>query len=330
MQKRAFLPGLAAKAVGFTAGKVLPKTLNAGYKGLIRPMARMVFKRPGLAITGAIMPSWIGGNINTARGKGLSSLPRSLPKFASARRDALHASPTQGEEMSDKKYPSIFYKIEGFEKMAAEAEAAHRLVKRALSGPIGKILGGVSSSADAQKSVLGAVLSYARDYVTPAKGVAGPLLSPEQFSDYVINLTNKLSKKLPLKTELIQSLRNMPAVLKIGLPIAIAYPFVHKAYKQYQENKGTDQSYNDMLKIYPELQKENPQNTRQYFDYIKQYSPTVAKNPHAAGAIVRRFASTGGIAMDNSVIKNLLEVEKVKSDSKPRHEGMLGTIGAMI
>lgn len=313
MQKQAVGPllGLAGKAVGFTAGKVLPKTLNAGYKGLIRPMARMVFKRPGLAITGAMLPSWIGGNINTARGKGLSSLPRSLPKFASI----------QGEEMSDKKYPSIFYKIEGFEKMAAEAEAAHRLVKKAW---FGKLLGSSSSSAEAAKTVLAKALdAFAKN---PDMGTRRAV----EYGKDLITITNALGKKPSLWKEILQTTRNMPAVLKIGLPVGMAYPFVQKAYKQHMENKETDASYNHMLKIYPELQKENPQNTRQYFDYIKQYSPTVAKNPHAAGAIVRRFASTGGMAMDNSVIKNLLEVEKVKSDSKPRHEGVLGTIGAMI
>jgi hypothetical protein len=313
MQKQAIVPliGLAARGAVGLASKALPKALTMGYKGLARPIVRTAFKRPGMALTGAMMPSWIGGYMNTAREKGLSSLPRSLPKFASI----------QGEEMSDEKYPSIFYKIEGFEKMAAEAEAAHRLVKKAW---FGKLLGSSSSSAEAAKTVLGKALdAFAKN---PEMGTRRAV----EYGKDLITITNELGKKPPLWKEILQTTRNMPAALKIGLPIAIVYPFAHKAYKQYVENKETEGSYNDMLKIYPELQKENPRNTRQYFDYIKQYSPTVAKNPHAAGAIVRRFASTGGMAMDNSVIKNLLEVEKVKSDSKPRHEGVLGTIGALI
>lgn len=314
MQKRALLPGLISKAVGFAAGKVLPKTLNLGYKGLVRPMARMAFKHPGMALTGAIMPSWIGGYMNTVRQKGLSSLPRSLPKFANM----------QGEEMPDKKYPSIFYKIEGFEKMAAELEAAHRLVKKALFGSLGKVFSNNSSSAEAAKIILDKVLStYTK---APDMGPRRAIMLGKDL----MTITNELNKKPSFGKELIQAARNLPIAMKIAIPAIPAIYFTERAVRNAIENKKMDQSYNNMLSIYPELQKENPQNTRQYFDYLKRYSPTVAKNPHAAGAIVRRFASTGGMAMDNSVIKSLLEVEKVKSDAGREHQGVLGTLGAMI
>ena len=312
MQKQALLPGLISKAVGFAAGKVLPKALNVGYKGLVRPMTRMAFKHPGMAITGAMMPSWISGYMNTASQKGLSSLPRSLPKFASV----------QGEEMSDRKYPAIFYKIEGFEKMAAESEAAHRLVKKALFGSLGKMFGGNSSSAEAAKTILDKVLStYTK---TPDMGTRRAIMLGKDL----VTITNELNKKPSFLKEILQTTRNMPAALKIAIPTIPAIYFAERAVRGAIGNKKMDQSYNNMLRIYPELQKENPQNTRQYFDYLKRYSPTVAKNPHAAGATVRRFVS--GMAIDNSVIKSLLEVEKVKSDAGREHQGVLGTLGAMI
>lgn len=309
MEKQAFLPlvPLAAKAIGFTASKILPKALNAGYKGLVRPMARMAFKRPGLALTGAMMPSWIGGYSNTAGQKGLSSLPRKLPKFASAC--------TQGEEMLGDKYPDVFYKVAGFEKMAAEAEMAHRLVKRAF---LGKLLGG-SSSSDAQMKILDRVLrsvNIGKDELADA------------YADRLMKLVKEMSKKPSLGKELMQSARNMPATLKVGLPAVIAYPFASKAYKDYGENKEMDASYRNMLRVFPELQRESPQTTRQNFDFIKQYSPTVAKNPYAAGTLVKGVVAGRGI--DQSTIKTLLEVEKVKADTKPRNSGILATVGALI
>lgn len=323
MQKRAVGPllRLAGKAVGFTGGKVVPKMLNAGYKGLIRPIARMAFKHPGMALTGAMMPSWIGGYMDTAGKKGLISLPRSLPKFASI----------QGEEMSDKKYPSIFYKIEGFEKMAAEAEAAHRLVKKASF--LEKFVGGILGIGQKNQSFIPMVREKALGSLVE-KVVADPANTTQAVKEFknIIDAAGSARAAMGPKNlrEIVGRLRGISPIAglaAIGIP---SYYFGYNAYKKHKENEAVEESYHTMLKIYPELQKENPQNTRQYFDYIKQYSPTVAKNPHAAGAIVRRFASTGGMAMDNSVIKNLLEVEKVKSDSKPKHTGILGTIGALI
>jgi len=315
MEKQAFLPALAMRAAGAVVGKALPKALTAGYKGLIRPMARMAFKRPGMALTGAMMPSWIGGYANAAREKGLSSLPRSLPKFAS----------TQGEEMSDKKYPSIFYKIEGFEKMAAESEAAHRLVKKAFLGNLLKSITGIGqkSTFSVVKEELGKAL---------AKEVAESSADiPKLIAVYKNNL-GLAAKELKPK-----GLRELFATLRSGSPLigaaavgVPAYFYGSKAIKGYRENKEIDTSFANMLRIYPELGRESPQNTRQYFNYIKQYSPTVAKNPHAAGAIVKRFTSTGGMAMDNSVIKSLLEVEKTKGDAERRSQGILGTLGDLI
>lgn len=325
MEKQALIPGLISKAVGFTAGTVVPKTLTAGYKGLVRPVARMAFKHPGMALTGAMMPSWIGGYMNEAGAKGLSSLPRSLPKFASVSKIRSPKSEIrnskQGEQMSGEKYPAVFYQVEGFKKMAAESEVAHRLVKKAFFGSLGKMLGGSLSSADVQKTILGKVLDAVPENTKDI---------PKYLSD-LVGVANMASKKPSFGEQLLQTVRNMPAALQLAIPAIPAIYFAERAVRNALENKKVNQSYSDMLKIYPELQNENPQNTRQYFNYIKQYSPTVAKNPHAAGAIVKRFASTGGMAMDNSVIKSLLEVEKVKSDAgRSGHQGILGSIGEMI
>ena len=324
MQKQAIVPliGLAARRAVGLAGKALPKALTMGYKRLARPIVRKAFKHPGMVLTGAIMPSWIGGYMNTAREKGLSSLPRSLPKFASI----------QGDGMSGKKYPSIFYKVAGFEKMAAESEAAHRLVldwnrglekKSGLPMDIFKNITGFG-----QKSTISMIKEEMAKNLAKELPVRSVEEIPKLIADYKDRLaqTAKEIKPKNLK-EMLRGGSRLMGALAIGVP---AYYFGHKAYKDYQENKALEGSYNNMLKVYPELQRENPQNTRQYFDYIKQYSPTIAKNPHAAGAIIRRFASTGGIAIDSTMIKSLLEVEKVKSDAGDKHQGMLGALGAMI
>lgn len=330
MQKQAIAPllGMAAGGIArFTAGKVLPKILTTGYKGLVEPMARTALRHPGLAITGAMMPSWISGNMNAASQKGLSSLPRSLPKFAS--RDALHAS-KQGEEMSNK-YPSIFYKIEGFEKMAAEAEATHRLVRdwdRGLAKKAGTgmdIIKGITGWG--QKSTI----SILKEDM--AKSLAEDVrkaFSVKEIPKIVANYKDRIAlvaKEIKPKNlwEALRGGSKLMGALTIGIP---AYYFVNKAYKKYKENKEMDVSYKNILRTFPELQRENPHATRQNFDYIRQYSPTVAQNPYAAGTIIKGVVAGRGI--DQSTIKGLLDIEKVKSDSQPRHKGLLGTIGDMI
>lgn len=286
MEKQSFGPlfslagRAAAKTIGFGATKVAPKIFGAGWKAGVKPLGRFVMKRPGMALTGAFMPISMSGYMEGAQGKTLANLPRKLPsygaKFANARGDDM---------LNSKKHPSMFYELDDFEKMAAEAETAHRLVKKAFLGKAFKALGGE-------------------------------------------HIGRVLEAKTP--TRLLRSIKALPLSAKFGIPASIAAYGGYKLHKHLSNATEINESYKNMLNIHPDLQKENPENVKQYFDYIKTYSPTVAKNPHAAGAMVKRFVHSDGMLMDNSVIKSLLEVEKAKAESKPRKGGLLTEVSDIL
>lgn len=281
MEKQSFGPlvGLG-RAAAFAATKVAPKILGAGWKAGVKPLGRFVMKHPGMALTGAFIPSSMSGYMTGARDKTLASLPRKLPsygaKFASER----------GDDMSnDKKYPAIFYKLDGFKKMAAEAETAQRLVKKAFLGKLFKALGG-----------------------------------------------DHIERILKAKTldRLNRSIKTLPLSAKFGIPAGAAAFGGYEMHKHISNTNKVNDAYKDMLKIHPDLQKEDPRNVKQYFNYINTYSPTVAQNPHASGALVKRFVHSGGMLMDNSIIKSLLEVEKTKAETKAKDKGLLSRIGDIV
>lgn len=311
MEKQSFGPliGLAGRAVGFTATKVAPKILGAGWK-----MGRFAVKHPGMALTGAFLPSSMSGYMESARGQTLASLPRKLPsygaKFANARGDSMP---------NDREHPSIFYKLDGFEKMAEESVAARRLVKKAFFG-MGKLFGS-STTSEMKKEIYKKVI----DLVSNGKSV-------DEAVNIGKSMTAAAQKMRPPKSfwqESAQYARDLPTAAKIAIPAIPAALFAERTIHKALENKKMNDSYRDMLKIHTDLQKESPQTTKQYFDYIKTYSPTVAKNPHAAGALVKRFVHSGGMLMDNSVIESLLKIEKEKSNQSS-NKGILATIGAII
>lgn len=316
MEKQSFGPliGLAGRAVGFTAMKVVPKILGAGWNAGVKPFGRVVVKHPGMALTGAFLPTSMGGYMESARGQTLASLPRKLPsygtKFANIRGDSMS---------NDREHPSMFYKLDGFEKMAEETTVARRLVKKAFLG-IGKLFGS-SAASEAKKEIFKKVI----DLVGSGKSVDEAV----RIGNSMAEAAKKLRPQKSFWQESAQHFRDLPTAAKIAIPAVPAAIFGERTIHKAIENKKMNDSYRKMLKIHADLQKESPQTTKQYFDYIKTYSPTVAKNPHAAGALVKRFVHSDGMLMDNSVIESLLKIEKEKSNQSS-NKGILATIGAII
>lgn len=316
MEKQSFGPllGMAGRALGFTTTKVAPKILGAGWKVGVKPFGRFIIKHPGVALTGALLPSSMGGYMESARGQTLAGLPRKLPsygtKFANTRRDSV---------LKYREHPSMFYKLDGFEKMAGEAAAAQKLVKKAFLG-MGKLFGS-SATSEMKKEIYKKVI----DLVSNGKSVDDAV----DIGKSMITAAQKMRPPKSLWQESAQGYRDLPAAAKIAIPAIPAALFADRTIRKAIENKKMDDSYRSMLKIHTDLQKESPQTTKQYFDYIKTYSPTVAKNPHAAGALVKRFVHSGGMLMDNSIVESLLKIEKEKANQSS-NKGMLATLGAII
>lgn len=121
----------------------------------------------------------------------------------------------------------------------------------------------------------------------------------------------------------------------VGLGLITATPLTlvgTSVASDYKKRSQLNKSYNEMLDIYPEFKNEDQNNVKKYFKYISTYSPTVAMNPHASGALMKRFISGGNILLDPSVISSLITVEKdvastVESKGKARSKMMDTIIG---
>jgi len=71
-------------------------------------------------------------------------------------------------------------------------------------------------------------------------------------------------------------------------------------------------SYNQLMAKTPQLQNQDPNTVRDYFNIVKTYSPAAASNPIVAGALVNKMIEFGGV--DHKLIMDLMSMqEKVPS-----------------
>lgn len=91
-------------------------------------------------------------------------------------------------------------------------------------------------------------------------------------------------------------------------------------------------SYNQMLDLYPELKRENPEQVKLYFDTIRSSAPGLARQPLVAGSVVKRLVNFGGF--DHAVYKDLLSAQSViNGNSGHFGEQLLGlnkTVNSML
>lgn len=66
-------------------------------------------------------------------------------------------------------------------------------------------------------------------------------------------------------------------------------------------------SYQKMLQLYPELQRESPERVKLYFDSISNSSPSVAQQPLVAGSLIKRLINYDGF--DHAVYKDLVSAQ---------------------
>lgn len=78
-----------------------------------------------------------------------------------------------------------------------------------------------------------------------------------------------------------------------------------KALDAYQHHR----TFNRVMETYPELQQEDPDRVARSFELIKNYAPTIAKDPLGTGGILRNMLALPD-ALDTSMIKNLIDIEK--------------------
>jgi hypothetical protein len=67
-------------------------------------------------------------------------------------------------------------------------------------------------------------------------------------------------------------------------------------------------SYDQLMKKTPQLQSQDPETVKDYFNIVKTYSPAVAANPIVAGALVNKMIEFGGV--DHKLIMDLLEMQQ--------------------
>jgi hypothetical protein len=81
-------------------------------------------------------------------------------------------------------------------------------------------------------------------------------------------------------------------------------------------------SFKKMLQLYPELQRENPERVKTYFDSISQGSPDIASNPLVVGSLIKRMLNYDGFdtATYNELVGSQANIDRGRS------EGMKNTI----
>ena len=210
--------------------------------------------------------------------------------------------------MATGEYPSFLYKIDGFDKMAEEAAIAHSVVKKAFKLKLPSFLSSKTRRPFTLKE-------YIKDPHLHGTLKGDPVKMKEFVEGY-----KAVSKEFPkgsFRSTLTESIRDTPPTAILASALVTATPaaiLAEKVIGNKMEKRRTDRSYREMLRIYPDLKREKQDDVKRYFDYVKMYSPTVAKNPHAAGSVIKRLISSGGMLMDHSVIEGLLNVEKTRTE----------------
>ena len=85
-------------------------------------------------------------------------------------------------------------------------------------------------------------------------------------------------------------------------------------------------SFQKMLQIYPELQRENPDRVKLYFDSIANSSPSVAQQPLVAGSLIKRLVNYDGF--DHTVYKDLVSTQSALDKNRLQGEGNMISMGS--
>ena len=80
----------------------------------------------------------------------------------------------------------------------------------------------------------------------------------------------------------------------VGGLLPLAAVGIHGAVQGAMTQRATDASYQKMLQLYPDLQRESPEKVRMYFDTLASGSPDVATKPLVVGSLLKRMLSYDG------------------------------------
>jgi len=84
-------------------------------------------------------------------------------------------------------------------------------------------------------------------------------------------------------------------------------------------------SFNKMMQLYPELQREQPERVKLYFDSISNSSPSVAQQPLVVGSLIKRLLNYDGF--DHSVHKDLVSAQSMLDKNTLQAHGNLINLG---
>lgn len=95
------------------------------------------------------------------------------------------------------------------------------------------------------------------------------------------------------------------------------------AISKVKEKRAKDPAFDAMIKMHPELLKEDPDNVIKYFDSLYHFAPHMAQEPLAAGAYITQMLRAevfGGPTVD--IVKTVSEVQDKgkKSPDKMKEE----------
>jgi len=102
-----------------------------------------------------------------------------------------------------------------------------------------------------------------------------------------------------------------PAIQKyFGIPVAIASAIAAKdlIYNPIAEKVKINNAFKQMQDKVPQLQGQDPEKIKDYFNVVRTFSPKSATNPLVAGALVNKMMEFNGV--DHKLVQDLTSIQQ--------------------
>jgi hypothetical protein len=201
-------------------------------------------------------------------------------------------------------------------------EAADRITKKAsfLGSSLKRFMGGMSGMGDA-KGFGNKTDEWAEKVKSMMRGKDSDTAG-KVFDGLKKNEQREVAKKM-----LEGSGNSDPSTLNrfgVGIGLAGGLVAAEEGMDRYQAHETRKQ----MMHVFPELQREDPEKVDRAFNVLKTYSPTLTRDPHVAGSAVAKMIQYE--VVDPATIKTLLETQKADNQPGRRLIDAARTVGQAV
>lgn len=99
----------------------------------------------------------------------------------------------------------------------------------------------------------------------------------------------------------------------------LAFGALERGLKGLTEGKDKAKAVSEMLRVNPNLGKEDKTKVLQAFDTVWRFNPEVAKDPLASASFVQKYIDYGAVTTDE--VKKMVDMRKAMSDAAAKERG---------